>query len=419
MNPIARLSVDPLSEPRGESPTPRATDDDPGGFGLALAMAAAAQPQAAVVPPAAPVVVPASVPTGDGRGSDDADATRTLAESSTGARSDGMPLPASPEGSQAKTLAWLPVAASDAQAGSPGAATADPARPEPVRAKTSPALPSGNADAPATPVAAEAATAAGDASPRTADLPLTIRVLELVRGMTEQAARVALDAATSAGPAQAGPVPVPAVAERGRDRSGAVNRDGDGTARAAGATLAEVTAAARAPQVDASVPVPPASGSPAPQSVRSSAGSADPAAGAARPLAVPPEAHTSARSGDQVTLHFSGEDGLEGKLRVAVRGQSVRATILSDDPGMAERFSRGLGDLQRALLERGFSEARLNVQHTARNEGPASGNVPRDHTDEDSRPQGRDRHPSARQERESASTDDRPNRRPSRPRAER
>jgi hypothetical protein len=265
------------------------------------------------------------------------------------------------------------------------------------------------------------AAAARDASSRTADLPLTFRVLELVRGMTEQAARVALDTAMSAGPAQTGPVPVPAAAQRGRGRSGEVTWNGEGTAQAAGATLAEASAAARALLTEQSVPVSPGAGPPVPQSARPSAGAADPVAGAAWASTVPPEARASARFGDQVTLHFSGEDGLEGKLRVAVRGQNVRATILADDPVTAERFSRGLGDLQRALLERGFSEARLNVQHTARSEGPASGNAPRDdtHGDDHPRGEGRDRYSSSRQERESASSEDRPDRRPSRQRTER
>jgi len=418
MNPIARLSVDPLPEPRGETPTPGDTGDiDATGFGLALAMAAAAQPQVPAAPPAAPVVAPAPVPTGDAGGSGEADATGTPAGNVAGARFGGMPLPALPAGPETKATPPLAVAARDAQAGlPPGMAMPDPARPAPARAKANPAVASGNADVPATPVAAEAAPVSRDASPRTADLPLTFRVLELVRGMTEQAARVALDSATSAGPA-----PVPAAAEPGRGRSGEGTWDGDGATRAAGATLAEAAAAARAPVAEESVPVSPGPGPPIPASARPGAGSADPAAGAAWASTVPPETRTPARFGDQVTLHFSGEDGLEGKLRVAVRGQNVRATILSDDAGAAQRFSRGLGDLQRALHERGFSEARLNVQYTARSEGPASGNAPRDDTrgDSDSRGQGRDRHPSSRQERESGSTEEHPPRRASRPRPER
>jgi hypothetical protein len=421
MNPVARLSADSPPGPRGESPTPGATRDaDPIGFGLALALAAAAQPQA---PPPAHVVVPAHGSTGDAGGSEDAEAPRASAENVMGARGEvprtatpaPAPSPASPEGSEANVVPPLPVTTRDTQDGfTPGAATRDPARPEPVRPEASPS------------VAAEAAAAASEPSPRTADLPLNVRVLELVRGMTEQAARVALDTAMSAGPARdvaigGGPVPAPTAADRGRGRSGEDARDGGSSTRAAGAMLAEASAAAPALLADGSAPVFLGPGSPIPQSVHPRAGSADPAAEAERAPTVPPEARTSARPGDQITLHFSGEDGLEGQLRVAVRGQNVRATILSQDPVTAERLSRGLGELQRALVERGFSEARLNVQHAARNEGPASGAPAREDARGDQQPRGggRDRNSSSRQQRESSSTDENLRRRPSRPRTER
>ena len=69
MNPIARLSVDPPSEPRGETPAPGAAGDvDPTAFSLALALAAAAHSQAASAPPAAPVAHPGPVPAGGPRG---------------------------------------------------------------------------------------------------------------------------------------------------------------------------------------------------------------------------------------------------------------------------------------------------------------------------------------------------------------
>jgi hypothetical protein len=549
MNPIACISVDVLPEPRGESPAPGVTGDaDSAEFGLALAMASAAQSQA--------VVVPAPLPTGDVLGSAVTDAVRTLGENVTDALArpsppvlaplpsrpvaaglEGTPPPAAPAGPEAKaplpssqpSLPARPVA--DKLEGTPPPAA--PARPEPVRSPVSPAVLLGNAAAPATTVAAEVAIVARDASLRTADLPLTVRVLELVRGMTEQAARIALDVAMSAGPAQdvaleaapqsgrawsapgqsmpvavvaaeesrqafatrvlealpgaggpdrsrpaartalrplseavtqgeavksdearmargavlprdaapadppmpvprsdvrlpsevpgpAVPVPVSTADERGRGRSGEPTRDGDGPTRAAGAMLAEASAAARASLADESVPVPAGPGSSVPPNARAAAGSVDQTAGPMR-AAVPQEARTPARLGDQVTLQFSGEGGLEGQLRVAVRGQNVRATILADDPVAAERFSRGLDGLQRALLDRGFSEARLNVQQTARSEGSAFGNVPRDGNQGDSQPrgEGRDRYSSTRQERESASPEDRPDRRSSRQRTER
>lgn len=566
MNPIAGLSIDVIPESRGESPAPGVTGDaDSAEFGLALALAAAAQSQPVVAPPAASAVAPVPVFNGDARDPAVADATRALVENENvadalaavprPARPVLAPLPVTIAGTVRPPVAPLParpvVAGFDAAlppappAGretpaspplpvtltgtvrppvvplpaGPGVAELEGtppagslAQPKHVRSPVSPAVPSVEPSAP--PVAPEVATAARDAELRMADLPLTIRVLELVRGMTEQAARVALDAAMSAGPAQFETVPRPArpvgapivaaeasrlaqaakvlealpgpggldrsrgavreplrpvseaeapgdgwlargavsprpavsadplmpaprsdlhavsvapaqvapatvvaVDERSRGRSSDTTKDDDGPTRAAGAMLAD-SSAARASLADEAVPVAVGAAS---QNLRPSAGPMDPTAGTTRTTAVPLEARTLARPGDQVTLQFSGEDGLEGQLRVAVRGQNVRATILADDPISAERFSRGLDGLQRALLERGFSEARLNVQQTARSEGSAFGNAQRDGNQGESQPRGesRDRYSSSRQERESASPEDRPDRRQSRQRTER
>lgn len=446
MNPIARLSVDPPSEPRGETPAPGAVGDvDPTAFSLALA--AAAHSQAASAPPATQVAHPGPEPAGGPR---DSEGTSPPVA------------PASPSGSEGKTPLPRPLVARGTQAGPAlDDATPKPAGPAPGHSEARPAGAARNEDEPATPVAAAVASASRDASSRLADLPLTVRVLELVRDMTEQAARMALDTALSAGtsqdvslgavprsdrsrgvPRQAGDAPVavdgsprPAPAalvlaartgsggrERGRSaarvpvqqKSDDAAARGDGTARGAAPRTSLVNESV------AAFPVPLAS---APQAVRPQAGSgsADPAAGGARASATPAESRAAPRSGDQVTLHFTGEDGLEGKLRVAVRGQNVRATILSDDPVTVERLARGLGDLQRSLLERGFPEARLNVQHAVRSEAPASGAPAREHAREDPHPrgEGRDRNPSSRQERESTSTEEQPRRRPSRPRTER
>jgi hypothetical protein len=581
MNPIASLSVDPMPEPRGESPASGVTGDASSAeFGLALALAAAAQSQAAA--PVAPTAGPAPAPAGGFPEPPVADAIPALAENvvltdvpvavprptpssraplpevaAGTARSpiappparpaavgrDGTLLPAAPQPPEARspqpppmtaaTTVRSPVAplpARPADSGLEGTPLpAAPAQPETIRPLVGPV---GSAGAPATPVTAEAAATVRDASSRTAELPLTIRVLELVRGMTEQAARVALDTAMSAGLAQGAPLeaapqsgrgrsmpwqaaqvpgasaaesrqalatrvlealpglggldrgrsasrtqprlaseavtpgeapqpnegwsargavpprasvpadpplpaprsdvrlpsavpaqiaPAPEAGERGRARPGERARDGEGPTRPAGDMLAEASATARASLADESLPASAGPGAPLPQGVRSAAAPTDPSVGATRAATVPLEARTAARPGDQITLQFSGEDGLEGQLRVAVRGQNVRATILADDPVSAERFARGVDGLQRALLDRGFAEARVNVQQTARSEGSASGNSPRDGNQGDSQPrgEGRDRYSSSRQERDSASPEDRPDRRPSRQRAER
>ncbi len=562
MNAIAGLSVDVPSEPRGESPTPGVIGAaDSAEFGLALAMAAAAQSPPPAAPPVAPVPAPVPLVAGDAGDLPATELVPALAGEPADAPAPGRwpvplasvprpaplagpvrpPLPPATERSVAidraetappaapappATRAPLPSPAANAVAAAEfeGEPPVVPARPVPDIAPAAPLAPPANPEAP---------QAARVAPLPAADLPLTIRVLELVRGMTERAARTALDTALSAGSpqgaalegappedrswsapwqsreasrqvvatralealpgpggpdrgrsaarnaprpapeavapgrdaaqgrdavqdeavqartalpprtavpaaapapvprsgpapppvvlAQAMPAPAPAVGEPGRDRPHPAARDGEGRTRAAGAMLADASAAARAARPDESVPATAGPGSPALPEVRPSAVSVASPAGPARAAATAPETHTPARLGDQVTLHFSGEDGLEGRLRVAVRGPNVRATILADDPVAAERFSRGLDGLQRALLDRGFSDARLSVQQTARSEGSAPGNLPRDGGQGDAPPrgEGRDRQSPSRQERHSASPEERPDRRPSRQRTER
>jgi hypothetical protein len=114
--------------------------------------------------------------------------------------------------------------------------------------------------------------------------------------------------------------------------------------------------------------------------------------------AAPALAPTAARSASQVTLTFPGADGTEGTLRVSLRGPTLHATLIASDPAAAERLSADLGDLRRALVERGFVEPHLSVQASA---SSASGAAPaaragKDHgppegrEDAQRRPQGRD-----------------------------
>ncbi|KPJ95500.1 MAG: hypothetical protein AMS18_02730 [Gemmatimonas sp. SG8_17] len=74
---------------------------------------------------------------------------------------------------------------------------------------------------------------------------------------------------------------------------------------------------------------------------------------------------------DRVTLKFTDDSGVDGRVRVAVRGQDVRATIVSGDPAIAERLETRLGELHRALDQHGFRDAQLNVQHVRRTEDAA------------------------------------------------
>ena len=81
---------------------------------------------------------------------------------------------------------------------------------------------------------------------------------------------------------------------------------------------------------------------------------------------------------DQVTLRVEGESGEEARLRVAVRGRDVRATIATDDPSLARRLEEGLGSLRNALGDRGFDKSQVLVQGAAVRAGEGAQEAPRD-----------------------------------------
>jgi hypothetical protein len=89
-----------------------------------------------------------------------------------------------------------------------------------------------------------------------------------------------------------------------------------------------------------------------------------PAAGAPSDPRLAPGAADGARvtRPDQITLRVEGDAGVEARLRVAVRGRDVRATIVADDPALANKLEASLGNLRQALGERGFDRAQLLVQ---------------------------------------------------------
>jgi hypothetical protein len=61
------------------------------------------------------------------------------------------------------------------------------------------------------------------------------------------------------------------------------------------------------------------------------------------------------------TIAFDNGEGLEGRLRVSLRGDTLRATIQVPDAAAAARMEHDLGGLTRALRAQGFEEARLTV----------------------------------------------------------
>jgi hypothetical protein len=68
------------------------------------------------------------------------------------------------------------------------------------------------------------------------------------------------------------------------------------------------------------------------------------------------------------TLDLALGDGTTGRLRVAVRGDVVHATILAEGAA-AVQLERELPALRRSLAERGFAEAQLTVR-TPGGDGP-------------------------------------------------
>jgi hypothetical protein len=68
---------------------------------------------------------------------------------------------------------------------------------------------------------------------------------------------------------------------------------------------------------------------------------------------------------NQVTLQFSGEEGLDGRLRLSLRGSALHATIIARDPDGARQLESGLDELRQALGDRGFTDARVTVQGAA------------------------------------------------------
>jgi hypothetical protein len=105
-------------------------------------------------------------------------------------------------------------------------------------------------------------------------------------------------------------------------------------------------------------------------------------------LAAIDPARTRVTSADQITLRVEDAQGAEARLRVAVRGRDVRATIVADDPALARRLEEGLGGLRQALGERGFGRAEVAVQTPGAARSETARDAERD-------PHGSRRHPDA------------------------
>lgn len=118
------------------------------------------------------------------------------------------------------------------------------------------------------------------------------------------------------------------------------------------------------------------------------ASSAGPGAPAPSTLATAPGSVPGASGArtSTVVVPFQEANGQEGRIRLALRGDSLQATILSSNRETVQRLGSQLTDLQRALSERGFAEARLTVRQSG-TEGNATSSTPsgRDPRAEDDR----------------------------------
>lgn len=84
-------------------------------------------------------------------------------------------------------------------------------------------------------------------------------------------------------------------------------------------------------------------------------------------------------SGERVTLRFDGEGGVHGRIRLAVRGDALHATVV---PVAGFEPAGDVSELRRLLVERGFAEAHVRMQEPATsapsNAGGGQGQSPRD-----------------------------------------
>lgn len=166
--------------------------------------------------------------------------------------------------------------------------------------------------------------------------------------------------------------------ESASSRSAAAGRDA--ASRPTGlAKSAAAAAAAPAPTPDARAAIDASTTVTKSTAASSSGGDLQPIAGApADPrLTATDAANVRGTQSDQITLRVEDEQGTEARLRVAVRGRDVRATIVADDPAVAKRLEDGLGTLRQALGDRGFDRATVAVQSTttARDNAGNNGNA--------------------------------------------
>ncbi|MGE0443257.1 MAG: hypothetical protein AB7S39_22455, partial [Gemmatimonadales bacterium] len=82
---------------------------------------------------------------------------------------------------------------------------------------------------------------------------------------------------------------------------------------------------------------------------------------AAAPVVELDAGNAIARRVDHLMLDLNDGGTDLGRLKVSVTGPTVRATILPNDPVLADRLTVGIRELRQSLEERGFPEPRITV----------------------------------------------------------
>ncbi|MDM7914789.1 MAG: flagellar hook-length control protein FliK, partial [Candidatus Eisenbacteria bacterium] len=141
--------------------------------------------------------------------------------------------------------------------------------------------------------------------------------------------------------------------------------------RHAGATTtAQAASGPASPRTfDQATPVPMApNGSQSARAIDAANGLALTKASGADPATPPAEPNLEAAStmpGRPITIDLRGDGGIDGHLRLTVRGESVQAAIYSANPETVRRLGTDLNELQRSLADRGFSAAKVSVHQMA------------------------------------------------------
>jgi hypothetical protein len=217
-------------------------------------------------------------------------------------------------------------------------------------------------------------------------------ILSLSRLIRPSPARGIVAAEGTAAPAHGAVARAPGTATPAPGRTGATQEPaaavpppGPGPASNGPQTEAEGAAAdtVRRAARDAGhgTPVAPGGGGPAPPplfsypataTARPEAGLAPERGPAAGGPGVAPAEPPALPRGDHVVIRFTGDHGLEGTVRVAVRGHTIHATILSADPAAAQQMRDQLGLLRQSLESHGFPDARLAIHSLGAGDGTSA-----------------------------------------------